>query len=303
MQSFKSPEDIRKLRESGDQATPLNISAELAQKKLKELGITKDASTVMQIVRLLKKETPQHQIYNGSDVKVSNNTVLRIKKLWDAGDLDWMNDELDTILNEMVKTSAEDEIDNVLSLLLNEWGRPEDDGLGRFRLDIVGEAETALEDRQWEWSIGNLERIGFPSKDALAALQEYDRLHMDRVSAVVDGIRDDEFYAYMKKFRGFDEYLALLHKVYLMLKYPNSLIAPIPTASMSLARKLYTRGVLEADDSISTAGEDILRYQVWRKGDHLKAYYKSLTLYKRTPKRNKELRSHITALLKGTDDE
>ena len=57
------------------------------------------------------------------------------------------------------------------------------------------------------------------------------------------------------------------------------------------------------DDSIKTAGEDILRYEVWREGDYLKAYYESIKRYKRTPKRNREFTDQIEYLLKGDNHE
>ncbi len=84
-----------------------------------------------------------------------------------------------------------------------------------------------------------------------------------------------------------------------MQKHPNNLYHHYETASA-----LYTRGVLASDDSIKTAGEDILRYEVWRGSEYEDAYYKSLKRYKRSPKRDREVRGQIKALLsRGDKDE
>ena len=100
---------------------------------------------------------------------------------------------------------------------------------------------------------------------------------------------------FLRKFRGFDRYLYLNHLVYLMQKYPNN-----PYAHYVTATTLYTRGMISGDDSLKTAGEDILRYEISRGGDYLKTYKESLKRYKRTPKRDRELSDQIDHLLSGT---
>jgi len=85
-----------------------------------------------------------------------------------------------------------------------------------------------------------------------------------------------------------------------MQKYPNN---DTPYNHYDTASALYTSGVLASDYSIETAGEDILRYEVWRGGEYLKAYNKSLKRYKRTPKRNRELSDQIKALLSTGDND
>ena len=83
-----------------------------------------------------------------------------------------------------------------------------------------------------------------------------------------------------------------------MQKYPNNSLDHYATATT-----LYTRGVVSSDDSIKTAGEDILRYEISRGTEYRKAYDESLKRYKRTSKRNRELRDQIDHLLKGNYDE
>ena len=83
--------------------------------------------------------------------------------------------------------------------------------------------------------------------------------------------------------------------MYLMQKYPNN-----PLEHYATATTLYTRGVVSSDDSIKTAGEDILRYEISRGTEYQKAYDKSLKRYKRTPKRNRELSDQIDHFLSGT---
>ena len=80
-----------------------------------------------------------------------------------------------------------------------------------------------------------------------------------------------------------------------MQNYPNN-----PPDHYATATSLYTRGVIASDDSIKTAGEDILRYAISRGGEYRKAYDESLKQYKRTPKRDRELRDQIDQLLSGT---
>ena len=166
-----------------------------------------------------------------------------------------------------------------------------DDGLGNFRLRITQEAEESLKD--FGWSVTNLVGIGIPLEDTLGMLQEFDRLLMTRESSEViefDAAGND--YTFLRKFRGFEQYLYLNHLVYLMQKYPNN-----PLEHYATATTLYTRGVVASDDSIKTAGEDILRYEISRGEEYLEAYYESLKRYKRTPKRNRELRDQIDHLL------
>ena len=270
------------------------LTPEISGEKLRELGVFTPPGVVMTIVLHLKSGGKQNQLYPAT---ASNKTVLKIKKLLDAGELDWMTEELSRLnlllertLFKMVEASDEDQVKIIREI--KGWEIHKDDGLGSFRLQITEEAEDPL--RGWGWSISNLERIGIPLKDALGILQEYDGLLMVRESSVVIG----SDYAYLLKFRGFERYLYLNHLVYLMEKYPKARYKYVLTATT-----LYTRGVVSddytSDDSIKTAGEDILRYEVWRGGGYEEAYYKSLKRYKRTPKRNAQLRDQIDSLLKG----
>ena len=172
-----------------------------------------------------------------------------------------------------------------------------DDGLGNFRLRITQEAEESIKD--FGWSVTNLVGIGIPLEDTLGMLQEYDGLLMTCESSVHEVSEGDgEYTWYLRKFRGFEQYLYLHHLVYLMQKYPNN-----PLAHYLRATAIYTRGVIASDDAIKTSGEDILRYEIWRKGQYLDAYNKSLRRYKRTPKRNRELTDQIKHLLSTGDDD
>ena len=284
------------------------LTPEMAQKKLWELKprIALDAGKVMEIVRLLQSGKSQYQIYqriyNEQSKRweppiASNNTIFKIKKLLDAGELDWMTDELarlNLLLDRMVEASDEDHQRAISQI--KGWEIHKDDGLGGFRLQIIEEAEAPLTD--WGWSVSNLTRIGIPLEAVLPILQEFDGLLMARNSSTVAvGVAGTTEYTYLIKFRGFERYLTLLHLVHLMQKYPNSHYEyAVP------ATAFYTRGVLASDDSIKAQGEDILRYEIGRGAEYLEAYYESLKRYKRTPKRNAELRSQIDALLKGNDD-
>jgi len=293
----------------------MRINPEIAQKKLWELKIALDAGKVMDVIRLLQSGKSQYRIYNKTynyetrrweKPIASNNTVLKIKKALDAGKLDWMTDELNTVLDEMEKASDEDQIENIVKKALEQrgWERRKDDGFGQFRERIVKEAEESIKD--FGWSVTNLVRIGIPLEDTLGILEELDTLTMARENAIHGSgtwspDENSETTWYLRKFQGFKRYLHLHHLVYLMQKYPNN---DTPHNHYDTATALYTKGVLSDDDSIKTAGEDILRYEVWRGGEYLKAYNKSLRRYKRSAKRNRELSDQIKGLLsRGDDDE
>ena len=269
------------------------LTPEMAGEKLKEMRIFTAPEVVMKIVQLLQAGTTQYRIYNppiGEDFIASNNTVFKIKKLLDAGKLDFLTDELAELnvgFDEMGKASNEDQKRNIKHI--KGWEIEKDDGEGRFRLVIIRKAEEPRS-KDWGWSVTNLERIGVPDYDALKILQEYDDLYMARVKAEVIG----NDYTYLIKFRGFERYLYLHHLVYLMRKYPNP-----PFQYAHHASALYTRGIVATDESIWTAGEGILMYAIWRRGKYQEAYKQSLKRYKRTPKRNAQLIDQIDHLLKG----
>jgi len=290
----------------------MRINPEIAQKKLWELKIALDAGKVMDVIRLLQSGKSQYRIYNKTynyetrrweKPIASNNTVLKIKKALDAGELDWMTDELNTVLDEMEKASDEDQIENIVKKALEQrgWERRKDDGFGQFRERIVKEAEESIKD--FGWSVTNLVRIGIPEYKILGMLQELDTLTMARENAIHGSgtwspEKNSKTTWYLRKFPGFERYLRILHLVYLMQKYPNNPIAYYITAT-----DIYTRGVIANDDAIKTSGEDILRYEIWRKGQYLDAYNESLKRYKRTPKRIRELSDQIKALLSTGDND
>ena len=253
----------------------MNVLVRNIEKKLREMTIFKPPQVVIAIVDHLRSGGKQSDLYNGFKKKVedkfgnflrndytarmaSNHTVWKIKKLLDAGEFDWLlalmdNDErasIDTAFNAMVKSS--------------------DDGWGKYRLEVTQKAEERLKD--FGWSLSNLKGIGIPSEEALPIVHEYDRLSMARKNSM-DGVLegDGEVIWYLRKFQGFDRYLYLNHHEYLMQNYPSN-----PIDHYATATALYTRGVIASDDSLMTAGEDILRYAISRGGEYLTAYKESL---------------------------
>ena len=174
------------------------LTEEQVKTKLLELGIHKDPSDVALIVIRLKEGASKHSIYTApSGERLAGiNTVSKIAKELDKGNLDWMYDELQSVYwqSAMVKVSDEDQqvnIDPLESLIpvfvegdLGWWNkRYQDDGLGVWRLKVTEQAEESLKD--FGWSISNLKDIGVPSEEALSILQEYDALSMTRQSSVV----------------------------------------------------------------------------------------------------------------------
>ena len=95
------------------------LTPEIAGEKLREMRIFTPPEVVMPIVQHLKSGGKQSHLYKAKTPVASNNTILKIKKLLDAGELDWMTDELasqNLLLDKMEKASDEDLARNVIEL-------------------------------------------------------------------------------------------------------------------------------------------------------------------------------------------
>ena len=316
---------------------------ELVKEKLLELRIAIDPSVVMEIVRHLEAGGSQYALYSNPSRQrpVSNNTVLKIKKLLDEGKLDFLVNPEETaklVMDKMVAESHREQNEFTTELFFNKatggyqlrqpdgtvesWDIPASvkellvdldagkyvetvgtirgtSGPSYFLLEIVNKAERLIGDKS-QWSVGNLEKIGLTEDAALEILAEYDELEAARSSSEFTAEIHSKLEprTYLRKFRGFERYLSILHLVILMKRYPKFLLKYAKPASY-----LYARGLIADDVAIYTSGEDILRYAIWKGEKHREAYNKSLRRYRRTPKARARLEAEIDALLKGNDDE
>jgi hypothetical protein len=182
----------------------------------------------------------------------------------------------------------------------------QDDGFGEFRLGIIQDAESLLE--EWVWSITNLGNIGIPLKEAITTLFEYERLNLARMKAessitifkdyangeeLLDEATDIATTTYyLKKFRGFAQYLEVLWRIVLARRYPD---AGYPR--IKVAATLYTQGKLAGEQSIPRAAEGFLRYEIWRGEEYRNAFIESLKKYQKPRGGHARFLNRIDALL------
>lgn len=224
---------------------------------LRELGVHLPPELVEIIVRHLEKGGKQNELY---PKYASNNTVLKIKKLLDSGKL------------EILTREAAQPDDKLISNYDFSAGMAMDKSYeeNAFRLKITRNAEKRMP-KDWVWSIKSLEKIGI--RDALDILKDFDRLFFarDRAEIKADPASFGRPHPYLRKFKGFERYLYLLHLVSLA-----SLSTDAPYNYLTYASDLYTRGVLKNDISIWTTAEGILRYAIWESDQNQVAFHQSL---------------------------
>ena len=236
---------------------------------LRQLGVHLPPEIVEIIVRHLEKGGKQNELY---PKYASNNTVLKIKKLLDSGKL------------EILTREPAQPDDNPVSNYDFSVGIAMDKSYEEnvFRLKITRNAEKRMP-KDWEWSITSLDKIGI--RDALDILKDFDRLFPARDRAEIKG--DPASFGiphpYLRKFKGFERYLYLLHLVRFASIYTNA-----PYDYLAYASDLYTKGVIKDDISIWATGEGILRYAIWEADQNQVAFHQSLkglyrTLNKKMP--------------------
>ena len=255
-------------------------NTEIAQRKLRELKITLDAGKVMKIIRLLKSGVSPHRMYNPPDREkplAANYTVFKITKALDAGELDWMTDDLN--------------IESCAWTDMFGWVDP----FGETRYRIVMEAEE-MAPHKW-WTIQHMRSIGYSADDARKLLIQYDEIRTYRERATT--IKEFEpNTTVMARFHDLQTYLTLLYEMYYRTTYPEA-----PIKWLKIAAQLRVEGELNSDRGLVAAGDDIFRYQVWgmeedgmlqSKNKCLNAYLESLKrLFKTRPKAYDKLKKRI----------
>ena len=283
--------------------------------KLKQLGLRTPEENVRKAVRRLKAGASQYSIYTEPDPQrtdgggwISKATLEKIKKLWVGGDLDFLLLEVDPIdfvdaVYPLTSESYEDrtervaaqEADDTLEVLeapINNLhkGHGSLDDLGIHRLTVV-DALPAI-----SWSIKNLEEANIPSDKALGLLSEYDELHLKRVSATVTEYGEGPPRRQVEDFRGIDRYVALHYLVFFTETYEHA-----PLRLLERAATLLAKGLLELDNRLKNAGENLVRYEVWRGPQYLQAYVDATKRYFGTKARRDRFEKETRALISGID--
>jgi len=152
------------------------------------------------------------------------------------------------------------------------------------RYDIVAEAERMAPYRFW--SLGHMKStLGVDHADAVALIREYDAIQVLRSEAEVTithyEMQDDngarvmipvEKHMALKNFRTLPRYLRMLYWMYYKTEYPT---APLDALEVGCALRASGK-LVEKDDDIVTAADNIFRYESWASEENQTAYFESL---------------------------
>ena len=167
----------------------------------------------------------------------------------------------------------------------------EEDGFLLYSLEIVKNAEESV--TQGRWCVESLEEAGIPGDKVLSMLSEYDFLRVRRLRSESSNVYSAR---YLLDFDGIDRYLELHYIVIFALSY-----AKAPFSYVECAARLYAKGLLGLDESLSISGENMLRYSVWRGGKYKEAYVRSLDGFHKTNVSKKRLRSWVNSIIQSVD--
>ena len=283
-------------------------------KRLYQLRLRPPEENVRKAVRRLEAGDSQYSIYREPDPQrtdkkgwISKATLEKIKKLWTKGELDFLLLEVDPTEfidavypltmeshgGQIERVSAREESDR--QEVLEVWGSnlPMDlgslDDLGIHRLAVIDALPSI------SWSIKGLEEANIPSDRALILLSEYDELDIKRVSSVVTEY-GEEPKRWIKDFRGIDRYVALHYLVLFTEMYQDASFSLLERAATLLAK-----GLLELDNRLKNAGENLVRYEVWRGPEYLQAYVDATKRYFGTKGQRDRFEKETRALISGID--
>ena len=237
--------------------------------ELRRLGYRKDPVDIAECVTRLDKGDTPWQLYSGKEAIVSQELGRKIGKDFADGKLDFL------------KNFHVDGIE-----------RSRSDGFRATRYGIVKEAEK-MAPHKW-WNMQHMRAIGISDDDARKLLTEYDEIRVHREKAEITGDLRDSWTCeiisrsptVMAKFRTLSAYLKLLYQMYYTTTYPDA-----PTLWVIRASDLRVDGVLDSDQHLVDAADDVMRYEVWQvtQKDHpgvvmknLDTYFSSLSRLKKT---------------------
>ena len=277
--------------------------------RLNELGLRKPIETVREVIRRLDAGHSLYSMYDkNSDTKLmSKTTVEKIKRLRGTGELDFVLLDVDPTefidaFYPFTKESHEERTDRVSvrersdtpEVLEASRSNPSMDlgsldDLGIHRLVVIDALPSI------SWSIKGLEEANIPSDRALILLSEYDELDIKRVSSVVTEY-GEEPKRWIKDFRGIDRYVALHYLVLFTEMYQLA-----PFSLLERAATLLAKGLLELDNRLKNAGENLVRYEVWRGPQFLHAYIDATKRYFGTKGQRDRFEKETRSLISGID--
>ena len=282
--------------------------------RLNKLGLRKPIETVREVIRRLDAGDSQYSMYTEPDPQrtdgggwISKATVEKINKLWTKGELDFLLLEVDpTEFIDAVypftkesheertgRVSARERSDSPEVLEASRSNPSMDlgslDDLGIHRLSVIDALPSI------SWSIKGLEEANIPSDRALILLSEYDELDIKRVSSVVTEYKEEPK-RWIKDFRGVDRYVALHYLVLFTEMYQ-----PAPFSLLERAATLLAKGLLELDNRLKNAGENLVRYEVWRGPQFLHAYIDATKRYFGTKGQRDRFEKETRSLISGID--
>ena len=282
--------------------------------RLSRLGLRTPEENVRKAVRRLEAGASQYSIYMEPDPQrtdgtgwISKATLEKIKKLWTKGELDFLLLEVDptefidavyplTMESHEERTdrvSARERSDTPEVLEASRSNTSMDlgslDDLGIHRLAVIDALPSI------SWSIKGLEEANIPSDRALILLSEYDELDIKRVSSVVTEY-GEEPKRWIKDFRGIDRYVALHYLVLFTEMYQDASFSLLERAATLLAK-----GFLELDNRLKNAGENLVRYEVWRGPEYLQAYVDATKRYFGTKGQRDRFEKETRSLIAGID--
>ena len=236
--------------------------------ELRRLGYRKDPADIAECVTRLDQGDTPWQLYNGKEAIVSQELGRKIGRDFADGKLDFL------------KNFHVDGIE-----------RSRSDSFRATRYGIVKEAEK-LAPHKW-WNMQHMRAIGISEDDARKLLTEYDeiRVHREKAEITLDSLDENgektrPTKKVMAKFRTLPAYLKLLYQMYYMTTYPDATALWVIRAS-----DLRVDGVLDSDQHLVDAADDVMRYEVWQvtQKDHtgvvmknLDTYFSSLSRLKKT---------------------
>jgi len=282
--------------------------------RLSRLGLRTPEENVRKAVRRLEAGASQYSIYMEPDPQrtdgtgwISKATLEKIKKLWTKGELDFLLLEVDPTefidaVYPLTMESHEERTDRVSArersdtpeVLEASRSNPSMDlgsldDLGIHRLAVIDALPSI------SWSIKGLEEANIPSDRALILLSEYDELDIKRVSSVVTEY-GEEPKRWIKDFRGIDRYVALHYLVLFTEMYQDASFSLLERAATLLAK-----GLLELDNRLKNAGENLVRYEVWRGPQFLHAYIDATKRYFGTKGQRDRFEKETRSLISGID--
>ena len=282
--------------------------------RLHQLRLRTPEENVRKAVRRLEAGDSQYSIYREPDPQhtdrkgwISKATLEKIKKLWTKGELDFLLLEVDPTefidaVYPLTMESHEERTDRVSArersdtpeVLEASRSNPSTDlgsldDLGIHRLAVIDALPSI------SWSIKGLEEANIPRDRALSLLSEYDELDIKRVSSVVTEY-GEEPKRWIKDFRGIDRYVALHYLVLFTEMYQDASFSLLERAATLLAK-----GLLELDNRLKNAGENLVRYEVWRGPEYLQAYVDATKRDFGTKGQRDRFEKETRALISGID--